>query len=713
MASVCKHLLPAWIVVVLLGLITKGYGWNLPNSYYQGAGTGGYFGGSGESALGNQAGASSGSWSAGGASGGVDRTGSFGPNQWSSGGGGGGVGAPGVAGGALGGGVGGAGFQQGASAAGSAAGVGVAQNPLDNAGGGFGGSTVGPGQYGPHHTNGNGHGAGFGGAFSGQPGGFETGAHANHAKGSYRPPFAYSVPSSHPWRYGSPASYAGGRWPWYGGGYVYRVPVAHVNPDGSYSFSYYTPYLAREESGDGNGNVAGTYGFQNEGAKHNFSFSAGPDVDLRTGFGGVPPGALDPAQYGPQSVHSRGRLPLVPQTSTQASVDGGQSTVAALPGSVGRPQDATGPNSWAPRAGVDGAGVVRNPTQTAADESELAVVGLPKAGDGATDVSRPASRNQVVRGSTEPTVSTTVNNQLPTTTSGGLFDDRVSLNELDGRGFRSNDASLPGFQSVGADGTGTTARPFGASVDQVQVPRPVNDEQNVASARFGPGQEGSRDRSYQFGYQTPDATREESADAAGNVRGSFSYNNEAGRNDLQYVAGSGMGFRPTGGSLAVPNGLPGGTAPATGGNFGGRLGGQGDGRFGGASGAFGGSQGGQTGAGGAGGVGGVGSGFGGADGSSFGQGGQVAGGTSGLGGTGSGGGFGGVDKQAQDLVEELVVALEVPTEVHLGKADRLLVELVALEELDLQEVLEVLMVDRSAWVDKQGQDRLAQVVKVA
>uniref|UniRef100_A0A182Q0G5 Uncharacterized protein n=1 Tax=Anopheles farauti TaxID=69004 RepID=A0A182Q0G5_9DIPT len=536
MSSACKHLQPAWMVVVVLFLIgsfTTGHGWNLPNSYYQGAGTGGYFGGSSGSVLGKQAsGASAGSWNTGGGvAGGFDRTGNFGANQWG--------GAP--AGGAIGGerGVDGAGFQPGVGVASDAgAGGGDAQNTLDNAGRGLGGSTGGAGQFGPHHTNG-----GFGGSFGGHLRGFGgTGRHDALSKTNYRPSFGYNFPSTHPWRYGSPSNYGGGRWPWYGGGYVYRVPVAHVNPDGSYSFSYYTPYLAREESGDGNGNVAGTYGFQNDGAKHNFSFSAGPDVDLRSGIGGEAPGALNPNEYGPQSIHSRARLPLVPQTSAQADADG-----ATLPGTEGRP------NSWPTRVGADGVG---NPIQTAADESTLAVVGLPKAGEEATEPSRTTSRNQVVRGSTEPSVSSNVNNQLPTTTSGGPFDARARLNELDGRPFGANGVNPSGFQNDGADGTATTARPFGSPVEQV-VPRPVNGGPNEG---FGPVAEGtgSRDRSYQFGYQSPDATREESADAAGNVRGSFSYNNEAGRNDLQYIAGAGMGFRPTGGSLAVPNGLPGG-----------------------------------------------------------------------------------------------------------------------------------------------------------
>ena len=65
----------AWTVfVVIASLTAKGYGWNLPASYYQGAGGagagGGYFGGRGESTFNNQGLAGAGSWNAGGVGGG-------------------------------------------------------------------------------------------------------------------------------------------------------------------------------------------------------------------------------------------------------------------------------------------------------------------------------------------------------------------------------------------------------------------------------------------------------------------------------------------------------------------------------------------------------------------------------------------------------------------------------------------------------------------
>lgn len=71
-------------------------------------------------------------------------------------------------------------------------------------------------------------------------------------------------------------------------------------------------------------------------------------------------------------------------------------------------------------------------------------------------------------------------------------------------------------------------------------------------------QQQSGDASYRFDYNTGDSRRQEAADAAGNIQGQYSYTNEDGQHDLQYIAGAGTGFVVTGGSLAIPNGIDGG-----------------------------------------------------------------------------------------------------------------------------------------------------------
>ncbi|ETN64936.1 hypothetical protein AND_003298 [Anopheles darlingi] len=521
----------------------------------------------------------------------------------------------------------------------------------------------------------------------------------------------------HPWKFGPPSVGGGfGRpnFPWYGPtGYLYRPPVAHLNPDGSYSFSYNTPHSNRDETGDGSGNVAGTYGFQNDGSKHNFSFSAGPDVDLRTNLvqsagDAARAGNDNPANYAPQSVHTHGGLPQLPgggfganvtpnpgvspsvtngfsgsgvrddlgsgdgsdqsslsviglpasggsdstdvtpnlvQTrATEANLAGDESTTnrpvgdarntiidrttgqqsavdrtlpnnpsyqpdsSRLPGGIaqyGTNGNPNGPASdFAPNFGAGNAGFehANNPAgvssyTTPTPVSVLGVeqvVGRP-ANDPSYNVNLQAPQGQGVpfgnagaswnglpaaagrpdgglgagagEGTSYPGFAPNSGSGFGTgnfgqqqpgafSPAGDLNANNFQYNPSANGGFQSTASGVPvsggfgGFNSNGA-GVGPGANSFGGDIT------------NRAGGAVGAA--GAGGRMYQFGYSTPDAVREESADARGNVRGSFAYNNAAGRHDLQYVAGTGTGFRPTGGSLSIPNGLSGGanTGPGT------------------------------------------------------------------------------------------------------------------------------------------------------
>lgn len=56
---------------------------------------------------------------------------------------------------------------------------------------------------------------------------------------------------------------------------------------------------------------------------------------------------------------------------------------------------------------------------------------------------------------------------------------------------------------------------------------------------------------YNFAYDDANQFRSESADASGNVRGSYSYQDDAGKHELTYTSGA-DGFKVTGGNLAKP-----------------------------------------------------------------------------------------------------------------------------------------------------------------
>lgn len=78
-----------------------------------------------------------------------------------------------------------------------------------------------------------------------------------------------------------------------------------------------------------------------------------------------------------------------------------------------------------------------------------------------------------------------------------------------------------------------------------------------APKEYQDSQAGTGDASYAFGFDTDSYKRQETSDARGNIKGSYSYADQAGTHDLSYVAGEGTGFVATSGSLSRANGLDG------------------------------------------------------------------------------------------------------------------------------------------------------------
>uniref|UniRef100_A0A1Q3FPH4 Uncharacterized protein n=2 Tax=Culex tarsalis TaxID=7177 RepID=A0A1Q3FPH4_CULTA len=139
---------------------------------------------------------------------------------------------------------------------------------------------------------------------------------------------------------------------------------------------------------------------------------------------------------------------------------------------------------------------------------------------------------------------------------------------------RWNDQTANAFGD-GADGRFPYVDPETSRVGGIYDPNGANSRSPIPTAgtihRGGPA---TGDGSYNFGYQTPDSARQEGSDARGNVHGAYSFRNGGGNHDLAYVAGPGIGFQPTGGTLARPNGLGygRGSAPYGNANEGGRVG---------------------------------------------------------------------------------------------------------------------------------------------
>ncbi|EAT41630.1 AAEL006749-PA [Aedes aegypti] len=112
-----------------------------------------------------------------------------------------------------------------------------------------------------------------------------------------------------------------------------------------------------------------------------------------------------------------------------------------------------------------------------------------------------------------------------------------------------------GIRDLGAAGPNTGYRPTGGNAATTPNGLPNQIASSSQNSRPGSQTNPQNDGTYNFAYRTPDSTRQESADGQGNVHGSYAFRNANGNHDLSFVAGPNTGFQPTGGSLAVPNGL--------------------------------------------------------------------------------------------------------------------------------------------------------------
>ncbi|XP_044734180.1 collagen alpha-2(I) chain-like isoform X2 [Chrysoperla carnea] len=331
------------------------------------------------------------------------------------------------------------------------------------------------------------------------------------------------------------------------GASVPGVPIQSTgpNPDGSYSFSYNAGDSTRQESGDANGNVQGSYSFRNEAGNNDLAYIAGAE----TGF--VATGGSLATPNGLGNVGPSGAIPAAtPNVATlggaapEAGDDGDDGSYKGSTPEVG---DSGDDGSYKPStvdAGDSGSddGSYRPST---IDESGVQVVedgrytpsGNEPGDDGddgsykpsTVDISPPGND-----GSYTPSADENVQGPIgPSTAEAGDDGDDGSYKPS------TVDISPPGDDgsyTPSADENGQTP------IDNGDIQR-TNTQANTGDA------------SYSFSIDTDDYKRQESGDANGNVQGSFSYRNSVGTHDLQFVAGSETGFQPTGGSLSVPPGL--------------------------------------------------------------------------------------------------------------------------------------------------------------
>ncbi|XP_071455456.1 uncharacterized protein Cpr73D isoform X2 [Hetaerina americana] len=270
-------------------------------------------------------------------------------------------------------------------------------------------------------------------------------------------------------------------------------------PDGSYSFSYVADDHTREESADSFGNVRGRFAFTaTDGVNRKVDYEAGAEK----GF-----------------IAKGAHLPVAPEVPVSAAVP------------------AFTPNSYS--HSIEAAGT---PTSDSSDSSPVdgSYSFSYNAGDHAREESADAAGN--VRGRFSFVAKDGINR-------------KVEYEAGAEKGFVAKGDHIPQTDAIELKKiptspvkrpvsfvTGTHAAPITA-----QFPVKTSSTPHASSG----------DRSYSFSYEAADHSRQESADADGNVKGQFAFIAKDGINrNVEYTAGAERGFEAKGSHLPVAPEVP-------------------------------------------------------------------------------------------------------------------------------------------------------------
>lgn len=362
------------------------------------------------------------------------------------------------------------------------------------------------------------------------------------------------------------------------------------NPDASYSFDFTTAHQSRQESADTDGNVQGRYFFTNEAGIHDLSYVAGSQIGfVPTGGSLALPNGLA-GKSAPTSVNYAASSEANSYPPTVSNSDGSYSFEYST-GDSGRQENSDsygnihGRYYYTNEAGdhdlsyTAGLGIGFHPTS-----GSLATPnGLSTKTDFEESQAIPQVKHTYIPPTTTYSSETTIddNNDDEANTGNASYNFSVDTDEYKREESADSDGNVKGYYSYKnkagthdlsyAAGSETGFVPTGGSLAQPNGLKKKNEPTIYSYAKTSseiylppiaaPLQTpnnlnlDSGDASYSFSIDTDEYDRKETSDALGNVMGSYSYKNKEGSHDLSYTAGSKTGFTPTGGSLAVPNGI--------------------------------------------------------------------------------------------------------------------------------------------------------------
>ncbi|XP_034235830.1 uncharacterized protein LOC117642099 [Thrips palmi] len=333
--------------------------------------------------------------------------------------------------------------------------------------------------------------------------------------------------------------------------------------DGSYAFSYSTKDQSRQEQGDPKNNVEGSYTFvaKDDGKERRVDYYAGANTGFVAELSESGGPAKGPGVKGPST-----QAPIAQEPIGQEPIDGqeliGQEPVGQEP--IGQEQVTETPIQQADNPDLD----IRVDDKidlrvgTGGDDSQQTTDGGEGSGGGDggdTQSSRGPDGSYAFSYSTkdqsreeQADAKNNVKGSFSFVAPDGV-PRRVDYEAGAGKGFVAKGDHLPKQEVLpGNEAMGQQQQTQQSWDDGQQTQSPEDgDEQQTQGPEVGDG--GSGDGSYSYSYETDSSRKQESADAAGNVQGSFSYNDGTGQTKtVTYTARRGEGFKAEGDHLPKP-----------------------------------------------------------------------------------------------------------------------------------------------------------------
>nr|XP_053627423.1 uncharacterized protein LOC128685012 [Cherax quadricarinatus] len=369
-------------------------------------------------------------------------------------------------------------------------------------------------------------------------------------EGGFRPRGAH-LPASHP-DFDAAHAAARGRPP-------FVDPLADANTDASYGFRFSEDGLARTEQSDSDGTVRGSYSYvDEEGRTRSYSYTAGRGIGFVVEGDDLPqsPAAPGATPAATRLSSSAGRLPS-PSLRRAGAPSSGTSSVST--------QAYAGSTSFSAGTISAGAGASRTPSRFApvrpAFTPALTQYSSPAARPSPSTYqqTRPSRPSPSTYQQTRPFESANTHSQLSPDGSYSFAYDTSSHSRAESGDKANNVAGK--FDFVAKDdgqrrainyqagsATGFTAEgahiPVGPPVPGSSTGQPTGRIVPVQEVPFiDPLADSKSDASYNFAFDSEQYSRSESADADGNVQGTYTVVDDDGtRRTYRFRAGEGIGF---------------------------------------------------------------------------------------------------------------------------------------------------------------------------